>query len=324
MFFDRELGAMQAVLSGGSTEFAADTLLNGQTGALKLSFTGLQDETSDVPMLSLLTCDYEFNAGDYVVFYVKADIDAQYMAVRVGTKFGTHCVAGKWTQVIFPASALEQSTVLRFYATNDGEKYWSPDVKANMCGDVYVTKAKVYSADQVKNMSEMDSTETYNIGSTAFVGAINYYQKGTYMYDNVVYASFYDTNVALIGNELRFYARSSHPDYVSDPEEKVHTCIGMELAEASDKNKMYIVASGLVFEEMYVQCFTGRESGHFATAILSSNNLSYEVLEDGYVRYCLDLSSYNKSIKYFRLWTGQRLQMTDVEAVHIRDVYFGD
>ena len=82
--------------------------------------------------------------------------------------------------------------------------------------------------------------------------------------------------------------------------------------------------SSLEFEEMYIQCMTARESGHFATAIKKYNNLSYEVLEDGYVRYCLDLSSYNKSIKYFRLWTGQKLQMMDVEAVHIRDVYFGD
>ena len=324
MFFDRELGTFQAVASCGETSYSADTLFDGESGALKLSFTGEQDENKDVPILSLLTCDYQFNEGDYVVFNVKADIDAQYLSVRVGTKFGTYCNAGKWTQVIFPASALETASLLRFYAANDGEKYWSADVKTQMKGDVYITKAKVYSADQVKNMSEAESTETYKIGSTEFVGPINYYEKGSYMYDNVVYASFYDTNVALIGDTLRFYARSDHPDNIDNETETRHTCIGMELAEASDKNKMYIVASGLIFEEMYVQCFTARESGHYATAILSNNNLTYEVLEDGYVRYCLDLSAYSSSIKYFRLWTGQKLQMTDVEAVHIRDIYFED
>ena len=324
MFFDRELGAFQAVASCGETSYSANTLLNGETGALKLSFTGTQDESKDVPILSLLTCDYQFNEGDYVVFNVKADIESDYMAVRVGTKFGTYCHAGKWTQVIFPASALESASLLRFYAYNEGEEYWHADVASTMKGDVYITKAKVYSADQVKNMSEAESTETYNIGSTEFVGPINYYQKGSYMYDNVVYASFYDTNVALIGDALRFYARSDHPNNISGTDKTRHTCIGLELAEASDKNKMYIVASGLVFEEMYVQCFTARESGHYATAILSNNNLTYEVLEDGYVRYCLDLSAYSNSIKYFRLWTGQKLYMTDVEAVHIRDIYFED
>ena len=154
--------------------------------------------------------------------------------------------------------------------------------------------------------------------------------KGTYLYDNAVYASFYDTNVALVGDTVRFYARSLHPNNISDgtntdgTNETVHTVVGMELAEATDKNKMYIVASGLVAEEMYVQFFTGRESGHFGTGVLSNNNMTYEVLEDGYVRFCFDLSSYNSSLKYFRLWTGQKLQMMDVEAVHIRDVYFGD
>ena len=319
MFFDRELGAFQAVASCGETSFSADTVFNGEKGALKLSFTGEQDETKDVPFLSLLTCDYQFNEGDYVVFNVKADVESDYMTVRVGTKFGTYCNAGKWTQVIFPASALEANSLLRFYAYNEGQEYWHADVTAVMKGDVYITKAKVYSADQVKNMSEAESTETYNIGSTQFVGAINYYQKGSYMYNPTIYGSFYDTNVALIGDTLRFYARSDHPNNISGTDKTRHTCIGLELAEASDQDKMYIIASGLNADLMYAQCFTARESGHYATP-----SFTYEVLEDGYVKYCFDLSSYTKSIKYFRLWTGQKLYMTEVEAIHIRDIYFGD
>ena len=329
-FFDRELGTMQASASCGTATYSPDTLFNGKSGSLKLSFDGTQDETKDVPILNLLTCNYQFNEGDYVVFNVKADVDATYLEVRFGTKYGTQCVAGKWTQVIIPASAVLEtdSPLLRFYANNEGENYWSQYVKTNVKGDIYITKAKVLSADKVKDTAQAEDTDTYNIGQTAFVGKIDYYgTKGTYLYNNAVYASFYDTSVALVGDTLRFYARSLHPQNASlngVADKTVHTVIGMELAEASDKNKMYIVASGLVYENMYVQCFTARESGHYATAIASSNNLTYEILEDGYVRYCLDLSSYNKSIKYFRLWTGQKLQMMDVEAVHIRDVYFGD
>ena len=322
MFFDRELGALQAVASCGTTEFDSNTLFNGKSGALKLSFTGEQDESKDVPYLSLLTCDYQFNEGDYVVLNVKADIDSDFLSVRVGTKYGTFCHSGKWTQVIFPASALDSSSLLRFYAYNSGntdEVYWNADVATKMKGDVYITVAKVYSADQVKNMSEAESTETYNIGSTAFVGPINYYQKGSYMYNPTIYGSFYDTNVALIGDTLRFYARSDHPNNISGTDKTRHTCIGLELAEASDQDKMYIIASGLNADLMYAQCFTARESGHYATP-----SFTYEVLEDGYVKYCFDLSSYTKSIKYFRLWTGQKLYMTEVEAIHIRDIYFGD
>ena len=342
-FFDRELGELQTNPSCGTASFSSDTVFNGENGALKLSFTGTQDESKDKPILDLWTCGYQFNEGDYVVFYVKADVESQYMEVRVGTKYGTYCNQGKWTQVIFPASALESAPRLRFYALNDGANYWHAKEHTNIEGDVYITKAKVYSADQIKNLSDatgdndwqadVSDTDTYNIGQTKFVGKMNYYGiKGTYMYDNVVYGSFYDTKVALVGDTLRFYARSlapkDIPDRKTDNTDKtnntVHTVIGMELAEASDKNKMYIVASGLEFEEMYIQCMTARESGHFATAIKKYNNLSYEVLEDGYVRYCVDLSSYEESIKYFRLFTGQKLQQTDVALIHIRDVYFGD
>ena len=221
--------------------------------------------------------------------------------------------------------------MLRFYANNDGENYWSQYVNTKVKGDIYITQVKVLSADKVKNLSEATTADTYTVGQTTFVGKMDYVAtKGTYLYDNVVYASFYDTNVALVGDTVRFYARSLHPGNIIDgtntdgTNETVHTVVGMELAEATDKNKMYIVASGVVAEEMYVQFFTGRESGHFGTGVISNGNMTYEVLEDGYVRFCFDLSSYNSSLKYFRLWTGQKLQMMDVEAVHIRDVYFGD
>jgi|GEM_PF-1679673 len=326
IFFDRQLGLDQATADGGIKAFDSTVLFNGQTGALKMTYTG-----NGSPTLGLNTCGYQGNSDDYVVLYVKADIDAQYMSVRVGTLYGTHCINGKWTQVIFPLSALDSTSYLRFEASNDGANYWNAKESANMNGRVYITKAKVIPASQVKNLAEVADTDTYNVGQTAFVGKMDYYgTKGTYMYNPTVYASFYDTNVALVGGEVRFYARSLHPNSINNgantdgTNETVHTVIGMELAEASDKNKMYIVASGLVYEQMYVQCFTGRESGHFATAQVSNNNLSYEVLEDGYVRYCLDLSTYSSAIKYFRLFTGVKLQMTDAEVIQIRDVYFGD
>ena len=83
---------------------------------------------------------------------------------------------------------------------------------------------------------------------------------------------------------------------------------------------MYIVASGLINdpEYMHLQIFTGREAGHFA----SPRAVSEEVLEDGYIRYCFDLSSYTSDLKYFRLWTGQQLIIPDYEAIMIRDIYF--
>ena len=160
------------------------------------------------------------------------------------------------------------------------------------------------------------------MGSTTFVGKVNYVgnNHGSYNYNPTIYGQWYDTKVALIVDALRFYARSDSSDNASGA--KRNTVIGMELKEGVDcqGKTMYIVASGLVNDpdHMHLQIFTGRESGHFA----SPRAVSEEVLEDGYVKYAFDLSSYTSTMKYFRLWTGQQLIIPDYEAIMIRDIYF--
>ena len=91
--------------------------------------------------------------------------------------------------------------------------------------------------------------------------------------------------------------------------------------ECSGK-KLYIIASGLVddpeADDLCLQIFTGREEGHKN----SPRPESREVLEDGYVKYCFDISAFTYSIKYFRIWTGHKLVIPDYEAIMIRDIYF--
>ena len=315
-FFDRELGTQQATESGGIKEFSADTLFDGETGALRMNYVGNEKAT-----ISLLTAKYPFKADDYVVLNVYVDLDADYLQLRLGTLYGTHCFNEKWTTVIIPASAFTDSSYFLLEALNDGGDY-KPDEATTLSGYVYFTKAKVYSADQVKNMSDVADDFEYKIGSTTFVGKVNFVGKnyGTYNYNPTIYGGWYDTKVALVDDTLRFYARSDSDDNASSS--KRNTVIGMELKEAVNCSGkyMYIVASGLVNnpDHMHLQIFTGRESGHFA----SPRAVSEEVLADGYVKYCFDLSSYTSDLKYFRLWTGQQLIIPDYEAIMIRDVYF--
>ena len=175
-------------------------------------------------------------------------------------------------------------------------------------------------------MSEVEETYEYKIGSTSFVGKVNYVGKnyGTYNYNPTIYGQWYDTKVALVNDTLRFYARSDSADNSTGA--KRQTVVGLELKEAvqCEGTKLYIVASGLVddpeVDDLCLQIFNGRESGHFA----SPRPASREVLEDGYVRYCFDLSSYTGEMKYFRIWTGHKLVIPDYEAVMIRDIYFGE
>ena len=328
LFFDRELGLQQASETGGVKEFSADTVFNGETGALKMHYVG---NTS--PTLGLALANYEFNKGDYVVMHVYADlVDADYMYVRLGYLNGTYCANKKWTTVLIPAEAFAEDEngasthYLRFDAFADAGDY-TLNASVKIAGDVYITKAKVYSAEQVKNMSEVDDTYEYQIGSTTFVGKINNIGKyeGSYNYNPTIFGSWHDTNVALVNGELRLYARSDSEDNATGSTRQ--TVIGLEFKDAvqCDGTKLYIVASGLVddpdADDLLLQVFTDRESGHFA----SPRPESREVLEDGYVRYCFDLSSYaGETIKYFRLWTGHQLIIPDIEAIMIRDIYFGE
>ena len=318
LFFDRELGLQQATETGGFKEFSADTVFNGEKGALKMTYTG--DKS---PTLSLLLAKYQFNQGDYVVFHVYVDVEADYVDVRLGTLFGTHCHNKKWTMAIIPAEAFATTEYLRFEAKTDGGNY-KPDESVNIKGDVYITKAKVYTESQVKNMTQVEDTYEFNVGSTTFVGKVNYYgnNKGSYNYNPTVWASWYDTDIALVNSTLRLYARSDSADNAAG--KKRLTVFGMELKEAvqCEGKKLYIVASGLVddpdVDDLYLQIFTSREAGHFG----SPRPESREVLEDGYVKYCFNLSSYTDAIKYFRLGTGHELIIPDYEAIMIRDIYF--
>ena len=320
LFFDRELGLQQATESGGIKEFDENVVFNGERGALKMTYTG-----NASPTIGLMLAKYPFKTGDYVVLNVYADLqNADYMQVRVGTLFGSYCYNQKWTTVIFPATALDSIDYLRFDASTDGGNY-KPNGSADMNGYVYVTKAKVYSANQVKNLTEVDSAFEYNIGSTTFVGKASYVGKnyGSYEYNPTIYSEWHDKGVALIDDQVRFYARSDSDDNATSAVRE--TVVGFELKDgvACADKKLYIVASGLVddpeVDDLLLQVFSNRESGHFA----SPRPVSREVLEDGYVKYCFDLSIYpTNTIKYFRLWTGHKLIIPDKEMVVLRDVYF--
>lgn len=320
-FFDRELGLQQAEETGGTKEFSEDTVFNGESGALKMHYIG--NEKAEI---ALSLAKYKFNPGDYVVTNVYVDLDADYLQLRLGTLYGTHCFNGKWTTVIIPAEAFAESQHFLLEALNDGGDY-SPDEDAELSGDVYFTKAKVYTSSQVQNMSEVADTYEFTIGSTAFVGKADFVgtNYGTYNYNDVIYAQWYDTNVALVNDTLRFYARSDSAD--EETSAKRETAIGLELKEGvqCEGKKLYVIASGLMDDttmgDLCLQIFTGREDGHFATI----RPVAKEVLDDGYVRYEFNLSGEvwsNETLKYFRLWTGHQLIIPDYEAIMIRDIYF--
>ncbi|MBE5752740.1 MAG: hypothetical protein E7343_01565 [Clostridiales bacterium] len=344
-FFDRDLGLNQVVETGGFKELSTDTVFNGESGALKMTYTGQKQ-----PTLALELAKYPFNEDDYVVMNVYPDVNTDYVQVTVGTLYGTRALNNKWTTMIIPAKAFNSATYFLVQFINDGGSS-TGDNWIEGEGSVYFTKAKVYSGDQLRNLTgtydyltqytnlsatiqanaDISKVEAvaddfeYNVGSTKFVGKVDYYDRGTFSYNPIVYGSWYDADVALVGNAIRFYARANISAAITSQK----TAIGMELKDSVDCSgkTLYIVASGLIDKEdvddLAIQLMSARDAtGEGNDKIYAT---SVEVLADGYVRYGFDVSGVDFDVKYLRLWTGHDLNCinVDYEAVTIRDISFG-
>lgn len=347
-FFDRELGLRQSSVKDSNMQvsLSENVKVNSET-ATEVSFNNVQDATS---ILSVISCDYEFNEGDYVAFYAMADVQgADYVSIRLNAPYvdtndnnklkdyfvyGTYLHNKKTSLVLLPADKISGEIQLKFIAEIDsetlgGSKY-SANTTTNMKGAVYLTKAKVYSASEVKDLATASDTYEFNIGSTTCVGKINALttnganQWGEYNYDTKVYASPWDTSYFQVNDTLRFYARSMRREEgkLVSPQ---NTCIGIELKDAIPANsgkKIYITASGFVNRDdengvygTYLQVFAGRETGH-----KSSPRGTIVEEKDGLITWCFDVSAVASELKYFRLWTGHQLLLPDTELVTITDI----
>ena len=131
----------------------------------------------------------------------------------------------------------------------------------------------------------------------------------------MVYASAWDNDPYIIKDTLRIVARSDWSDNATDSVR--NTSIGLEMKETVNciGKKIYITASGLR-DGVYLQVFSGRESGHFD----SPSGTKVDTTADGLDVWCFDVSDENSDLKYFRLWTGHELIVPDVEYVTITDI----
>lgn len=344
-FFDRQLGIKQLSIDTDKilATVSSEETFNGES-TTELVFKNVYGNG----YINVDISGYEFNAGDVAVFYAKtSDMKngLDYVDIRLNTEpvatsplNGNHLVKGKWTMCLIPAARLEEAlTQLYFYGwqkTDNSDGYYHADTTWSIYGSIYLTKIKVYSADEIKKMTAFDSTTEYQVGQTTFVGPVvdflmsgsNVTHKGTYNANPTVFGSEWDMFPYLIGNEVRMYARSDNADYTNErPIPDANTrdqVLGFELKDAVtiSGNKLYVVAAGLT-DDAYIQVMTGRETGHYSTHSIESK----EDAGDGYVRYCFSIADdwygTTETLKYFRLFTGHKLAVPEYEAVMISNIY---
>ncbi len=323
-FFDRELGLKQIdpLNAGMDITVSEDVKINGED-CLQIYFDDVAKTDGTTPTkarLQLYPYSNELTEGKYVAFYAYAKLEgADYARIRLGDYYGTYIYNNKTSLVLMPAEKVAEISYLKVEAEVDAETLggsgWSANEFANTDGYVYLSKAKLYTADEVKDLTGVEDTYEYNIGSTTFVGNVYEKVKGTYNYNSSVYASNWDVKPYVVGDVLRVYARAEWSDWSQDKTR--NTALGFELKEAvaSAGKKVYITASGFG-EDPCMQVMTGRETGHQGTP----HGTIVERHADGFVTWCFDISTYDFDFKYFALYTGHKLLAPDFELVTIRDI----
>ncbi len=170
-FFDRKDGEKQITqvgTAGMQYSHTTDMAYIGETGSLKVSFPGTAAQNT----LYYDIMEYTYEDGDYAVFYVYNDTDTDFISLLFNYDNGVRLAKGEWTMVIRPVSEITDCH-LRFMGQNYVEVNGvatASQTSANLSGDVYISKAKVYAANEVKALVNVEETTEWTVGDTTFVG----------------------------------------------------------------------------------------------------------------------------------------------------------
>ena len=201
--FDQEIGAAQVTSSYDiDINFTTDVKFGNEAGSLELN---VHDQTD--PQIIWSKCGYEFNQGDYVVFYVYNDSNRDVIDISLGYTHRQRCYNGQWTMVLWKASDVDDNanTWSWLIARNYGASDFAGMSWGNLDGKLYFSKAKVYSAEQIKDLVNVADTYEYTIGNTTLVGKAETAQNGTYnenpdAFNDVSYSNPYYVNGMLRWN----------------------------------------------------------------------------------------------------------------------------
>lgn len=196
-FFDKEVGTGQVTpavdvfipySSAIDFEYSKDVKFGNEAGSLAITSYEVEypdDERAKKgePQIKWNTFGYEFNEGDYVVFYVYNDSDCDVVDISLGTAHRQRCVKGEWTMVLWSAADLLENG----WSWLVGRNYNQIDTTySRLTGTIYLSKAKVYSAEQVKDLDGVEDTFEYTVGNTTFIGKGDNYN-GDYQPDSAAF-----------------------------------------------------------------------------------------------------------------------------------------
>ncbi len=294
-FFDREFGVRQ--VSGNvdiisyNYEFAYTTEMKHGEDAGSLAVTLEDKDASDDKDFQIVwkQFGYEFNEGDYVVFYVYNDSDYDIVDISLGNTHRQRCLNGEWTTVIWKASDVADSSLnwSKLIGYNYGDTDYAGRTWGKVSGTVYISKVKVYSAEQVKDLTTVDSTYEYTIGKTTLVGAPSL-MNGDYAENPAAFNDANFTNPYYVNGLLRWQIHAAKTQTEKQP------MVGFKFKnnyEITSNCYLYVTVKGAVEGQVYAQIFNDNgyvAAGHIATP----SGTLVETLPNGFAIYKFHVGNY--------------------------------
>lgn len=329
-FFDQAIGADQISIVNNAAywykytpEFSTEKKLGEETGSLAINIEKRETYTEEVPknegeetkVITWNTAEYEFNEGDYVSFYVYNATASDVVDISLGTSHRERCFKGQWTLVLWKASDVVANANSYLYQYNYGsDNFAGMSSGTDLSGALYFSKAKVYSAEQVKDLKEVEDTFEYTVGSVTLIGkAGTSYLDGNYNGDPSAFNDAFYLNPHYVNGVLAYHI---HDKRETSGLQKPYAepRIELTLKDTYDLANcyVYITIKGAVENDIYMQAFS--TTGHFATCMKAYNNLElFETLADGSQVYKFNLAQYANAggnainFKSFRLCVRQNI-----------------
>ena len=292
-FFDRKEGTAHLTpavdvfipyQSAMDFEYSTEVKFGNEAGSLAVTSHEVEypvgaAKTSE-PTINWNTMGYEFNEGDYVVFYVYNDSDFDVVDISLGDAHRQRCYNGQWTMVLWSAADVQANGWSWLIGRNYGDNDHDPMTYGRLTGTVYFSKAKVYSAQQVKDLTTVDSTYEYTIGNTTLVGNPELIYNG-YDHDNIF--AFNDPsfkNPHYVNGTLRWNVLGEKYQLEYKPS------VGFKFKQSYEVTNcyVYVTISGAVEGEIYIQTFNSigfTDDGYFGSA----NGELVETLANGFAVY---------------------------------------
>ena len=180
-FFDRTDGVKQVSDRNQAFElhYSTEQAYGDDVGSLKIVFPGNLNDLK----VTLDMKNYTYNATDYVVFYVYNDASAECINMYFTAADAVRLNKNEWTMIVRPISDFVNcGTGLQFKGVEKKSNAYYGGVANNaITGGVYISKGKVYSAQEVFALA---GANEWSIGDTTFTSISEYNSNPKMQYTN--------------------------------------------------------------------------------------------------------------------------------------------